>query len=283
MRAPTPSRREYDPVLIGLWLALALVAIVWLIPFVFIVFTSLKSNPQLFRGSSFAPPNPAEWGNYATAWQTGHFSRYALNSFVIAIIKVPLGIFIASMAAFALTRLRFRYQRLLLLAVVLGSMIPIQVALGPIFRIILNLRLLSTYLGILLPYIAFGLPFQIFLMQGFFRSLPRELDEAAYLDGCSKFTLFWRIILPLALPMLAALFILDFVATWNEFGIALVILQSSSMWTIPLGLMGFQGQFGSQYGQLNAGIMISVVPVLIVYFIFQRYFISGLASGAVKG
>ena len=283
MTTATGTKRRADPVLVGLWLALAIVALIWLIPFVFILFTSLKSNPQLFRGSTFAPPSPAEWGNYLTAWETGNFSRYAFNSFVIAIIKVPLGIFIASMAAFALTRLHFRYQRVLLLVVVLGSMIPIQVALGPIFRIILNLGLLSTYLGLLLPYIAFGLPFQIFLMQGFFRSLPRELDEAAYLDGCSRLTLFWQIILPLALPMLAALFILDFVATWNEFGIALVIMQSSSMWTIPLGLMGFQGLFGSQYGQLNAGIMISVVPVLIVYFFFQRYFISGLASGAVKG
>lgn len=277
------KRLKFDPMFVGLWLTLALVALIWLVPFVFIIFTSLKSNAQLFRGSPFLPPTPPEWSNYVEAWKTGNFSRYALNSFIIAIVKVPLGIFIASLAAFALTRLRFRYQRALLMLMVLGTMIPVQIALGPIFRMVLGLGLLNTYVGIWLPYIAFGLPYQIFLMQGFFRSVPKELDEAAYIDGCSKFTLYWRIILPLSLPVLVALFILDFVSTWNEFGIALVILQSSEMWTVPLGLMGFQGQFSSQFGPLNAGIVISIIPALIVYLIFQRYFVSGLAAGAVKG
>ena len=274
---------RFDPVYIGLWISLGIVALIWLIPFVFIVFTSLKTNAELFRGSPFMPPLQPAWENFSAAWETANFSRYALNSFIIAIIKVPIGIVIASMAAFALTRLRFRYQKGLLLLLVLGTMIPVQIALGPIFRIVLSLGLLNTYLGILLPYIAFGLPFHIFLMQGFFKSLPKELDEAAYIDGCSKFTLYWRVILPLSVPILAAIFILDFVATWNEFGIALVILQSQEMWTIPLGLMGFQGQFSNQFGQLNAGILISIIPALIVYLMFQRYFVSGLAAGAVKG
>ncbi|WP_343417820.1 carbohydrate ABC transporter permease [Candidatus Flexifilum breve] len=135
----------------------------------------------------------------------------------------------------------------------------------------------------ILPYIAFGVPYQVFLLNGFFKSIPRELDEAARIDGCTNFVLFWRVILPIAIPALAALTILDFVATWNEFAIALVILQSKDMWTIPLSFGAFQGQFSSNYQLLNAAVVTSILPVLIVYLIFQRYFVSGLATGALKG
>ncbi len=135
-----------------------------------------------------------------------------------------------------------------------------------------------------LPYIAFGLPYHVFLFAGFFaQPSPVSLDEAATLDGCSLFGLFWRIILPLSLPILAAVFILDFVSTWNEFAIALVILQDASTWTVPLGLMAFKGQFATNYGALNAAIIIAIVPVVIVYLMFQKYFVSGLTAGAVKG
>ena len=135
----------------------------------------------------------------------------------------------------------------------------------------------------MLPYIAFGVPYQVFILRGFFRSLPHELDEAAQMDGASHFVIYWRIILPLATPALAALFILDFVATWNEFPIALVILQRQEAWTVPLSLQAFQGQFGNNYTEMNAAIVMAILPVIIVYLIFQRYFVSGLVAGAVKG
>jgi raffinose/stachyose/melibiose transport system permease protein len=275
--------RRVDPVLVGLWIALVVVCIIWLIPFIFILFTSLKSPADLYNFPSYMPPSALRFDNYAKAWERGSIGDFGLRSLVITGIKVPLGLLVSSLGAFAFTRLRFRYQKTLLLLVIMGTMIPVQVALGPLFTMILNAGLLNTYVGIILPYIAFGVPYQIFLLQGFFNDIPRELDEAARIDGCNNFQLYWRVILPLATPALAAVFILDFVATWNEFPIALVILQSKEMWTIPLGLQSFQGQFSSDYQLLNAAVVMAILPVLIVYLIFQRYFVSGLTSGALKG
>ena len=194
-----------------------------------------------------------------------------------------IGLFISELAAYALTRLRFGWQKGLFLLIAVGTMIPVQVALGPLFRLVLNLGLLNQYLGILFPYIAFGVPYQIFILRGFFASIPRELDEAAYMDGASHFDVFLRIILPVSTPALAALFILDFVATWNEFPMALVILQRQEAWTVPLSLQAFQGQFGNNYTEMNAAIVMAILPVIIVYMLFQRYFVSGLVAGAVKG
>ncbi len=276
-------KTKFDPVMIGLWLALVLVALIWIAPFIFILLTSLKTRPDLMQTGAFGLPTSIAWENFSNAWQRANLSRTALNSLVIAFTKVPLGLLISSMAAFALTRMRFPFQKVIFLIIVMGTMIPVQVALGPLFHMILGLGLLNQYLGILLPYIAFGVPYQIFILRGFFRTIPKELDEAARIDGASAFGLYWRIILPLALPALAALFILDFVSTWNEFAIALVILQRQEAWTIPLALQAFMGQFGNNYTQLNAAIVMAILPVVIVYLIFQRYFVSGLASGAVKG
>lgn len=279
------AKRKFklDPIMIGLWISLLVGAFFWIIPFVFIVFTAFKSRADMIRTVAWLPPKDLFWQNFIDAWRTGNFSTYGVNSLIITFTKVPIGIFVSALAAFAFSRLHFRYQKALFLIIIMGTMIPVQVALGPIFQIMLNAKLLSTYIGILLPYIAFGIPYYVFLFNNFFKGIPRELDEAALIDGCSKFGLFARIIIPLSLPILAAVFILDFVSTWNEFSIALVILQSGDSWTIPLGLQAFRGQFSTNYGALNASILLSIIPVVIVYLIFQRYFVSGLTAGAVKG
>jgi len=275
--------RKADPVIVGLWIALVLVAIIWAAPFVFITLTAFKTRPDLIRTGSFGLPTTLAWENFTTAWDRANLSTTALNSAIIAFTKVPLGLFVSSLAAYALTRMRFRWQKALFLLFALGTMIPVQVALGPLFRLVLNLGLLNNYIGILLPYIAFGVPYQIFILRGFFQNIPRELDEAALMDGASHLDVYRRIILPLATPALAALFILDFVSTWNEFPMALVILQRQEAWTIPLSLQAFQGQFGNNYTEMNAAIVMAILPVIIVYMLFQRYFVSGLVAGAVKG
>jgi raffinose/stachyose/melibiose transport system permease protein len=276
-----PIRR--DPVLIGLWIALALVAIIWIAPFVFILFTSLKTNAQVMATSAFAPPTDPAWQNYAAAWRRGHFETTFVNSAIITVIKVPLGLAISALAAYALARIPTRFGKALLLLVLFGTMIPFQVLLAPLHTLVNGFGLIDTYPGIILPYLAFGVPYQVFILHGFFREVPKELSEAALIDGASHWTIFRRIFLPISLPVLAALLILDFVSTWNEFAMALVILQDRDMWTLPLGLMSFQGQFSRDYGQLNSAIVMTVLPAVIVYLIFQRYFVSGLTSGAVKG
>jgi raffinose/stachyose/melibiose transport system permease protein len=272
-----------DPLLAALWIALIVVALLWVAPFVFIIFTSFKTTNDVMATGAFTPPSALAWENYAIAWRRGNFSTTVFNSALVAVIKVPLGLAISAIAAYALARMRSRFNRAVLLFIVFGTMIPFQVMLAPLFTLVNSMGLVNTYVGLILPYLAFGIPYQIFILHSFFRGVPRELSEAALIDGAGHFTTFRRIFLPITLPILAALFILDFVATWNEFAMALVIMQDAGRWTLPLGLMSFQGQFSNDYGQLNAAIVTTVLPAVIVYLIFQRYFVSGLASGAVKG
>ena len=277
-----PEKRR-DPVLIGLWMSLVLVALIWLAPVVFIVFTSLKSESEIFSSAAFAFPTDFQWSNFGVAWAKGNFNQTFVNSSVITVVKVPLGLLISAMAAYALAQIHTGWNKLLLVFVLFGAMIPFQVMLAPLFTLVNSMGLIDTYPGIILPYLAFGVPYQVFILHGFFRAVPKELTEAALIDGASHFTIFRRIFLPVSLPVLSALLILDFVSTWNEFAMALVLLQDKNMWNLPLGLMSYQGQFSNNYGQLNAAIVMTVLPATIVYLIFQRYFVSGLTSGAVKG
>ncbi|WP_127754470.1 carbohydrate ABC transporter permease [Devosia sp. 1566] len=281
--AEAPAKRR-DPLLIVLWIVLVSVALIWVAPFVFIVFTALKTNPEIMSTSAFAPPETMRFENFAGAWERGNFSTTFRNSFIITLIKVPLGLVISAMAAYALARIDLgRIGKFLLVFVLFGAMIPFQVMLAPIFTLVNGLGLINSYPGVILAYLAFGVPYQVFILHGFFRAVPKEISEAALIDGASHFTVFRRIFLPISLPVLAALLILDFVSTWNEFGMALVLLQDPKMWTLPLGLMSFQGQFSRDYAQLNSAIVMTVFPAILVYMIFQRYFVSGLTSGAVKG
>ncbi|MBY4593456.1 carbohydrate ABC transporter permease [Rhizobium sp. 8Z] len=278
-----PSSMKRDPILIGLWITLVIVALVWVAPFVFIVFTSLKTPAAVTSTGAFMPPTELAYDNYSAAWSRGNFANSFFNSVIITVIKVPLGLFLSAMAAYALAKIKLKISKALLLIVVFGTMIPFQVMLAPLFTLVNSFGLIDTYPGVILPYIAFGVPYQVFILHGFFKGIPKELSEAALIDGATHFTIFRRIFLPVCLPVLAALLILDFVSTWNEFAMALVLLQDQHMWTLPLGLMSFQGQFSSNYGQLNAAIVVTVLPATIVYLMFQRYFVSGLTSGAVKG
>ena len=275
-------RPPRDWVLVGLWISLVLLAVLWLAPFVFMVFTALKSDADINATAAYAPPTGLDWGNFTDAWVRGNFSTTLKNSVLITVVKVPLGILVSAMSAYALAQIRFRGNRLLFLLILLGTMIPFQVLLAPLFTMVNRLGLIDTYAGIILPYIAFGVPYQVFVLYGFFRQLPKEMSEAARIDGASHVVIFFRLFLPLSLPALSALVILDFVSTWNEFAMALVLLQDSSKWTLPLGLMAFQGQFSAAYGPLNAAIIMTILPATLVYLIFQRFFVGGLTLGAVK-
>lgn len=276
-------RKPVDYVGIGLWVALVVTSLLWALPFAVMLFTSLKTNADISSAPSWALPSRWAWENYATAFDRGNLGVTGLNSLLIAAVKVPLGLFFAAAASFAIARLRFRRHRLLLGLIAVGSMVPIQVALGPLFSTMLGLGLLDSRAGLVLPYLAFGIPYQVFVLYGFFRQIPDELEESARIDGASTFRIFWQVMLPLAKPALAALFILDFVATWNEYAMATTLLRSQGNWTVPLAVQSFSTQFGTDYGPLNAFIIMSAVPVLIVYLMFQRYFVQGALAGAVKG
>jgi raffinose/stachyose/melibiose transport system permease protein len=265
-----------------LYLLLGLMALVWLMPFVIIVLTSLRSMGDLISNGVFAWPQEIVWANFERAWNIGNFSTYFRNSLILISVKVPLGIVIASLAAFPLAKMQFRFRSLIFIIFLIGLAIPVHVALTPLLVMMKQLGIQGTLAALIPPYVVFGLPFQIFVMRGFFRTVPSELLEAARLDGATEWGNFWRILMPLSAPALATLFIIDALSTWNELLMALVLISSNESRTVPVGLLQFQGQFSSQYTQLMAGVLISITPIIVLYIFLQRYMVSGLTAGAIK-
>ncbi len=270
----------------GSWAVLAcmiLLSVVWLLPFVSVLLTSLRSQGDMMMNGVFTWPEEILWSNFVKAWVGGGFGTYFQNSLFIIAMKVPLGIALASLAAYPLAKMSFRGRHAIFLFFLIGLAVPVQVALQPLVLMMKELGLSNSLFALLPPYLAFGLPLQILVMRGFFRQIPTELVEAARVDGASEITIFRKIMIPLSVPPLAALFIIDTLATWNEFLLPLVLTSAAGSRTVPLGLLQFQGEHSSQYTLLMAGVLISIVPVLIIFLLLQRYFVAGLTAGAVKG
>ena len=262
---------------------LAILAIFWMIPFVFMILTSLKSSADIAQNPPWSIPKVWEFHNFKDSWVRGDLTTVGTNSLIVVLIKVPLGLLISSLSAFALARLKLKRSSFVLGVFVIGSMIPIQIGLGPLFGMINDLNLLNNRLGLILPYLAFGIPTQTFMFYNFFKSVPMELDEAANIDGAGAWRLYWNIIAPISKPVFGALFILDFVATWNEFAMASTLMQDQKMYLIPQAIQNFNTQYVTSWGQVNAFVISTMLPVLVMYLIFQRFFTSGALSGAVKG
>jgi raffinose/stachyose/melibiose transport system permease protein len=275
------SRRWTEEAL--LLVSLGLLALIWLSPFVTIVLSAIRSQADLFARGVFSWPSEFVWQNFVDAWETGDFSIYFKNSLILIATKVPLGILVAALAAYPLAKLSFALNTPIFMLFLVGLAVPMQVTLQPLVVMMQQLGLANTIWALIPPYVAFGLPFQIFVMRGFFRLIPSDLIEAARLDGASELTIFRKIMLPLSLPALATLFIIDSLATWNEFLIALVLINAKDARTVPLGLLQFQGEFSTQYTLLMAGIVISILPVIVIFIFLQRYFVAGLTRGALKG
>lgn len=264
-------------------IALVIAAIVWFLPFVLLITTSIRTGSDFLSGGPISWPKELTFQNFTDAWKVGNFSTTYRNSIIIAVVKVPLGVLISAMMAFALAKLRVRFKGAVLFSVVLGLTIPIYIALVPLFITIKDIGLIDNLFGLLGPYLAFGIPFEVLVLHSFFRGLPDEVLEAARMDGAGAWRMFFQIVLPLSKPALITVLILDAVSTWNELLMALTILSSDSRKTLPLGLLNFTGQFSTNYGGLAAAILIAVVPMLIAYGFLQRYIVSGLTAGAVKG
>ena len=165
----------------------------------------------------------------------------------------------------------------------LGLLFPLAVAILPLYISLRTLNLLDTHWGIILPQIAFGLPGTILILRGFFAALPREVEDAAYIDGCTIFGLFWHVALPLVRPALAAVFVLAMVGSWNAFFLPLLVLNQEEMWTVPLGIMRFQGQWGTDWARVLAFVSLTMIPTLVFYLFAERHIVTGLTAGAVKG
>jgi len=255
---------------------------IWLSPLLFIVLSSIKSTADFFTGNALSLPGEIRIRNFADAWVNGNMAVYIKNGLKVSFIKVPAGVLIEALTAFSLTRLNIPGSKKIFVFFLIGMMIPMQVTLVALNIGLTKIGLINTHLGLILVQLGFGLPFGILVMRGFFRSIPGEIDESAKLDGCNNLRLFYNILLPLAKPAAASLIILDFLASWNEFLFSSIFLTTDSLRTVPAGLMSFFGEFGTDYPLFTAGVLISIIPVLIIYVFCQRFFVEGIA-GAVKG
>ncbi|HLZ58153.1 MAG TPA: carbohydrate ABC transporter permease [Ktedonosporobacter sp.] len=279
-RADRPPRR-FRWFNLFLYAMLLILTITSLGPFVFSFFSSFKTFEHILDFPPSLFPNPWTWDNYAKLLNYPGFPRWILNSLIYSIGAAILNVLFSAMAGYALSRLRFRGRSLIFVLTLAVMMIPAPIMLIPRFLIVNSLGLANTYFALLLP--AMAQPFSVFLMVQFMKGLPRELEESAMLDGASRWTIFRSVILPLVVPALSAVAILSFQAAWNDFQWPLVVLGSQDMYTLTLGMFYFKNTYYTAYNLLIAGSMFNAIPIAVLFFIFQRYFIEGTTSAAVKG
>ncbi len=258
-------------------------------PMTWLLYTSLKTDRDIFLDPFSLPDlGDLQWMNFANAWTKGHFGDYFFNSIVLTVTTVTLSVFVAAMAAYALSRFRFPGARPLFFYFLAGLMIPLQLAIVPLFFQMKQIGLLNSRLGLLIAYVAFGMPFAIFILTGFFKSLPSSLHESALIDGCGELRAFWSVMLPLARPGLITVGIFSFLGTWNEFFMAFMFLSgegSEALRTLPLGLANITivSQYRSDWGMAFAGLVLMMMPTLLVYSVLQQHLTNGITVGALKG
>ena len=268
---------------IVLTIVLALAALFWISPLALLITTALRPLADFVANGPLSMPQTWTLSNFADAWRIGNFATTYRNSATLLILKVPIGVLFSAMLAYALAKLRIRFGTAIMYTVFLGLTIPIYITIVPIFVMMRSWNMTDSLLGLVGPYLAFGIPFSVLVLQSFFRQLPDEIIEAARIDGAGAWRIFFTIVLPLSTPALVTVFILDAVSTWNEFLFALILLNSDASKTIPVGLLNFQGQFANNNTGLAAGILIAVLPILVAYMFLQRWIVGGLTAGATKG
>ncbi|WP_024345762.1 carbohydrate ABC transporter permease [Lacrimispora indolis] len=252
-----------------------------LFPVMWLILNSLKTNQEMFL-NSLALPKKWMAVNYVTAWNKGLFN-YFKNSILVSAVSLVCILFISSFLAYGLTRFQLPGSTFIFFLVLGGMALSEQVALVPLYKILQSMKLYNTQWAIILPYVAFRIPFTMFLLRSYFISIPKELEEAAIVDGCNSLQRFFLIIVPISRPVLASCAIVNLNFVWNEFLFANVFLESKAIMTIPLGLMAFQGDLKSDYVVMLAGILIASLPMVLLFLCMQRQFVRGLTQGAVKG
>ncbi|HEY7614527.1 MAG TPA: carbohydrate ABC transporter permease [Gemmatimonadales bacterium] len=268
----------------GRWATLVVAALVLAVAFPFFraVAGSLTPEAQLFGGAPLWPDPPVFY-HYKALFTERQFWLPIRNSLIVAGATTLLCVTLGSFCAYALARLRFRGKALLLGAILAVSMFPQIAVVSPLFLLLRSVRLIDTYPGLILPYLTFAMPLTVWLLVGYFRQLPAELEEAAMVDGASRFRAFREVIVPLALPGLAATAILTFVYSWNEFLFALSFTLGPERQTVPVAIALFRGQYQVPWGQVLAAAIVATAPVAVLVLAFQRRIVQGLTAGAVKG
>lgn len=266
---------------------IAIVALIWLViaftPFFFMVMTSFKQKTEMFTSGIFSMPKSLYWGNYIEILTKGTFFRYLGNSVFVVGVSLILTLAISTCAAYPLGRFIFRGKRALYTIVLAGMAIPLHATLIPVFLMSKKIGTYDTLWALIGPYVAFNIPMSAFILTGFIKTIPHDMEEAAEIDGCGKFRIFVKVILPLSLPGMATLAIYNSVTMWNEFIFALVLTQSTSVRTLPLSIWEYQGQYTANQPMILAALTLSALPVIVTFIIGQDKLIKGMMAGAIKG
>lgn len=269
------------------YLILSAIVVIIIVPVVMLVFAALKTRGEVMS-HPYTPPIPIHWENIQLILGGPVFWGMLRNSLTVMLVATAGVVIVCSLAAFVFARMEFKGKSLMFNLFTVGLMLPIPVAILPVYlalRLLDNLGLpvLDNLMGVILVQIAFALSGNIMILRGFFTAIPSELQDAAYIDGCTAFDFFWRILLPLAKPALASVAALTMIASWNDLLVPLVIINSDKLWTLPLGTMQFQGQYGQDLSLVSAFVALSAIPTILFYLIAERQIVSGLTAGAVKG
>lgn len=277
--------REYSRtsklIFMFIFLLLIVFAVLIIYPLLWMIVSGFKTNQELFLDPWSMPANLL-WSNYKQAWDVG-VGKFFINSVVVTSISVVVTLIISSCCAFALSRYEFKGQSIFLMIIIGGLMLAPQVSLISLFKLLQNLKIYNTYWALIIPYIAYRIPFTTFLIRSYMMGLPREIEDSAYIDGCTSWRVFWKIILPMSKPILATSALLAAMSVWNEFMFALVFIEDSALRTIPVGIMNLRSTLSTDWTILLAALTISALPMILLFIIFQKQFIRGITSGGVKG
>ena len=258
------------------------VSAIVLIPIIMVFLGSFKTVPEFFS-TPYGLPQAFDPFNYVKAWDEANLQRATLKHLISTVLRVFFSTILASLAAYGLARYTFSWRMPLRLLFVGGLVVPVQLIIIPIFVMFRQAGLLGSIWSLVLVYSVLGIPLAVLVMTGFFAALPRDLEEAARIDGASHLEIFWRIMLPLTRPALSATIILNGVWMWNDFFLGLILLTREEAQTLPVGIMAFRGTYTTEWGLIFASVCISVAPVVLAYLLLSRQFIAGLTAGSVKG
>jgi raffinose/stachyose/melibiose transport system permease protein len=264
-------------IIFGIWALINLFPVYWMFTF------SLKSNAEIFGENVAGLPNEWLWSNYEKAMKVGNIGQYFLNSVIIAVVTIMLVMLVSLMATFALTRFIWKGRKRMNNFFMLGLTIPIHASIVPIFVTLSKLHLLYTYFALIIPYAAFSLAMGILICTGFMQELPMDLDEAACIDGCGTWGIFFRIIVPLMKPAVATVSIYTFLQCWNELMFANIFFSNSTHKTLPVGVQALSGQYMTDWGPIGAALVLATFPTLIFYVFFSKKIQSSFIAGAIKG
>jgi len=266
----------------GVWVLLLIGAAFAGLPIVWMAASSFKSNTEIFEYPPRLITDTFSFAAYAGILSDPTKVRFFINSYVVALAVVALTLVVAILASYAFSRYEFRFKRPINIIIVSVQAVPPITLLIPFFGLMVTLRLYNTYQGLILTYLVFTLPYAIIMLTGYFNTLPRDLDEAARMDGAGPMTVLWRILVPIAIPGIVSVGVYTFMIAWNEYLFALTLTRTDDMRTVPIGIQLLMGQNSYEWNEMMAMSILGCVPVLLLFLFFQRYFIGGMTAGAVK-